>query len=293
MTAVAVGAGMVSPRGTPWRVLQAVTWILVGGPLITGLVYNVAQGGLGGDCHAYWLTGHRAQLYAAGPARVDAYLYSPAFAQLIRPLTWLPWPAFAGLWIVVEAATFAWLLRPLGWGWGVPAFLLCLPEIFLGNLHALFAVVLVAGFRRPGAWALVLLTKITPAVGLVWFAWRRQWRHLGIVMAWTLGIAAVSFAISPAAWTEWFRFIAAHGGSGSRAWSVTHFVAGLQLLIAACVMNKRLLLAPAMALASPVLTFFSPLTVLAAIPRMRAEQRAGDDSTAETAAGYKPSAALG
>ncbi len=46
---------------------------------------------------------------------MDAYLYSPAFAQVISVTTWLPWPVFAALWAGLEAAAFLWLLRPLGW----------------------------------------------------------------------------------------------------------------------------------------------------------------------------------
>jgi hypothetical protein len=50
-------------------------------------------GGAGYDSHAYWLT-RRGSRYLAAPGRHDAYLYSPAFAQVIRPLTLLPWPVF-------------------------------------------------------------------------------------------------------------------------------------------------------------------------------------------------------
>jgi len=45
------------------------------------------------------------------------------------------------------------------------------------SIHArgLLAVAIAVGFRYPAAWALVLITKVTPGIGLVWFAVRREW----------------------------------------------------------------------------------------------------------------------
>ena len=51
-------------------------------------------------------------------------------------------------------------------------------EVAGGNVSLLLAVAIVVGFRWPAAWALVLLTKITPGIGLLWFAVRREWRSL-------------------------------------------------------------------------------------------------------------------
>ena len=47
-------------------------------------------------------------------------------------------------------------------------------EVAGGNVSLLLAVAIVVGFRWPAAWALVLLTKITPGIGLLWFAVRRR-----------------------------------------------------------------------------------------------------------------------
>ena len=49
------------------------------------------------------------------------------------------------------------------------------------------ALAIVWGFRHPWTWSFVLLTKVTPAVGLLWFVVRREWRNLGIA----LGASAV------------------------------------------------------------------------------------------------------
>ena len=44
---------------------------------------------------------------------------------------------------------------------------------------SIVAAVLI-GFRHPWAWAFVALTKVTPGVGMLWFAVRREWRNFAI-----------------------------------------------------------------------------------------------------------------
>ena len=66
-------------------------------------------------------------------------------------------------------------------------------EVAGGNVSLLLAAAIVLGFRWPAAWSIVLLTKITPGIGLLWFAVRREWRSLAIALGATAVIAAVSF----------------------------------------------------------------------------------------------------
>jgi len=47
------------------------------------------------------------------------------------------------------------------------------------------------------------LTKVTPGVGLVWFAVRREWRSLAIAATATAVVVAVSAAVAPGAWAGW------------------------------------------------------------------------------------------
>lgn len=156
--------------------------------------------GDGVDAHAYWLTRDGIHYGVAGGS--DAYLYSPAFAQVIRPISLLDWPTFYAVWTALAVAALVYIAGPIG-----AVVLLCLPpvadEIITGNIHLLLAAVVVAGFRHPGAWAFALLTKVTPGVGLLWFAVRREWRALATVAAVTLGLVALSFALDPAAWFGW------------------------------------------------------------------------------------------
>ncbi len=80
-------------------------------------------------------------------------------------------------------------------------------EINAANINMLIVAVAVWGLRWPSLWALVLLTKVTPGVGLVWFAARREWRQLAIASGVTLGIAAISFAVVPDLWFQWIAYL--------------------------------------------------------------------------------------
>jgi len=232
---------------------------------------------LGYDSHAYWAA-WRHGVYSAGPGQRDAFLYSPAFAQAIRPLTLLPWGAFLVLWTAGSAAIFAWLLKPLGWWPGTAAFVLCLPAILMGNITALLALVLVIGFRHPSAWAFPLLAKVTPAVGIVWFLARKEWRPAAVALGVATAIAAISLAIAPGLWQTWAHLLISPGsfrdphrmGSGSELPLAPRLAAAIALTVLAARRDRRALLPVAAAIATPV--FWAPmsLTVLAARPRLRA-----------------------
>ena len=70
-------------------------------------------------------------------------------------------------------------------------------EINAGNVQILLALAVVLGFRWPAAWSFVLLTKLTPGLGLLWFVVRREWRALAVALGVTVAIAAFSFALVP------------------------------------------------------------------------------------------------
>ncbi len=105
------------------------------------------------------------------------------------------------LWTALQVGTTSWL----GGRWAVALF--AFPpvalEIHHGNIHILLAAAIVLGFRWPATWAFVLLTKVTPGVGLVWFAVRREWRRLAIALAVTGAIAGVSLVLEPQVWRSW------------------------------------------------------------------------------------------
>jgi hypothetical protein len=233
--------------------------------------------GFGWDSHAYWLA-WRGPMYKSGPMTPDAYLYSPAFAEAIRPAVLLSWPTFAVMWSVVLGVVLAWLLSPLRW-WAVPLWVASLPEIFAGNVFILLAVVAAIGLRYRWMWAFAALTKITLCLGPVWFAVRREWRHLGISLGVTLAIAVLSCAIDPHLWVQWVRFLHAQATKsthtlGAEIWPPLLYRLPVALLVVGwgAKTDKRWTLPIAMVLASPVM-WLGTFTMLAAIPRLRAYQR--------------------
>jgi Glycosyltransferase family 87 len=230
----------------------------------------------GFDAHAYWAA-WRHGVYSAAPNQVDAFLYSPAFAQALWLPDKLPWPVFVTLWMIATGAVFAWLLKPLGWRRGGALFVLCVPAICMGNVWAFIALATVLGMRRPGVLAVPLLTKLTPAVGILWFAARREWRPAAIALGVGLGVAAVSFAVDPHLWTTWVHLLArpedfrnpsrAQAGTGSIVPLAPRLVAAVALTVWAARANRPRWLPLATLLATPTLGILS-LSMLTAIPRM-------------------------
>lgn len=228
----------------------------------------------GVDARVYW-SAWQVNLYGAtGP--LSGYVYSPAFAQAIAPLTQLPWPEFQLIWCALAFGAYAWLLAPVQLRLRVPLLVACALPALNGNIEWLVALVLVMSFRYPTAWAVLLLTKITPGVGLLWFAVRREWRALSIALGATAVIAMTSFASSPALWTEWVSVLARQvqtvpggfAGVGIPDVPLVVRLGAAALLVAwAARAGHAWLLAPAVALANPDL-WIASLGVLAAIPRL-------------------------
>jgi hypothetical protein len=165
------------------------------------------------DARAYWSVDY-ANLYDLSlVGRRATYLYSPAFAQLIWPLTLLPWVVFAAIWSALNFAALIWMAGPV-----LAAVLLFFPfspvtdEITTGNIHLLIGAAIVIGLRRPPALAFPLLTKVTPGVAVLWLAAANKWRAFAIAIGATLAICAVSFAISPDAWFDWMRLLTVSSG---------------------------------------------------------------------------------
>lgn len=159
------------------------------------------------DVHSYWLAGGSDHPYANTIAsgfddsvNLYKYRYPPPLAQLFVPLSRLAFPLVAGLWIGMLYAVV--LVLSGRWAPLVLLFPPTLAELYLGNVNLLIALAIVVGFRWPAAWAVVLLTKITPGIGLVWFGVRREWRNLLVALGATAAVAGVSFVLAPTWWAE-------------------------------------------------------------------------------------------
>ena len=157
-----------------------------------------------------------------------AYLWSPVIIQAAAPLRDVSW--FVDGLRIINAGALVLMAGPAS----LPVLALepTILELRLANINILIGAAVVLGLRWPAAWAFVLLTKVTPGVGLLWFAVRREWQSLGIALAATTAVAAMSFAISPGAWIEWFRMLAATRELGPE-WVVLPFPLALRVVFAA------------------------------------------------------------
>ena len=248
-------------------------WVIVARVLFVVVRTVARRGPVGLDAHAYWLA-WGGPMYNAGPGVLDAYLYSPAFAQALWLPARLPWRAFDGLVCTTNVLLLAWLLRPLGWKWRVPLFLALLLEALSGNILIPLATAAVLGFRYPGAWAFSALTKVATTMGPVWWLMRREWAALAMWLGTTGAIVAVSASINPGLWLQWVRFLAAHAsqargdlGPMPLAPLVYRAPVGVALVAYGALRNWRWTIPVGMVLCTPV---FWPgsFALLAAIPRL-------------------------
>ncbi|MFN8521224.1 MAG: glycosyltransferase family 87 protein [Chloroflexota bacterium] len=200
-----------------WAAIAFVTLSALGGVVLLWAITSVLNSthGLGFDTRAYW--GYpRDEVYSPLPtlsAGYGFYRYSPVFVPLMTLWTAIPWPVFVTAWFAVGVVLYVWMVGP--WALALLAIPVFAVELFIGNVHLLLALAIVLGFRWPAAWSFVLLTKVTPGVGLLWFAVRREWRSLAIALGVTAAIAAVSLALTPDLWAEWLRSLTQTSEPGS------------------------------------------------------------------------------
>jgi hypothetical protein len=223
----------------------------------------------GMDARCYWIPSLSDPYLHSNWTDQIAYPYSPAFLQLLEPIRHLPWTAFMALWAAILMVSLTLITGPrlvlLGLAW------FGLMEIWGGNIELLVALAIVAGFRWPAAWSFVLLTKITPGVGLLWFAVRREWRSLVIAIAATAAITAVSFVLLPDAWWRWPQVLASNVGKNG-TWAavpiplVVRLPFAVVLIVWGALKNYRWVVPVGAMLALPALWYGGLSIALAALP---------------------------
>lgn len=235
--------------------------------------------GPGQDARAYWAAPLDAPYEPGSVGHESAYLYSPAFLQALAPLRALSWPAFLCVWTTLLLLVLRWLSGPLLFG---PLIVLTFPELWGGNITILLAAMIVVGFVRPGAWAFALLTKVTPALGLLWFAVRREWRALAEVGVVTGSIVAVSWLLAPQQWASWVDLLASSTGSSTVPGSVpiplmVRLPFAVVVIVWAALRGWRWLLPVGVLLAMPVVWWgsFALLAASVALERARVETLLG------------------
>ena len=227
--------------------------------------------GSGWDAHVYW-SASLARPYESSVAGLPgAYLYSPVFRQVIEPLAVFPWPVFHGVWVALLLGAIVLLGGPFA------IFLLLNPlvlfELQAGNIHTLLALAIVVGFRYPASWVFVLLTKVTPGVGVLWFVVRREWRNLATVIGATAVVVALSFVLAPALWVEWLKSLLANAAIPVSDYTGSIFgplwIRGplaVVIVVWGALTNRRWSVPLAATVAIPLLALFNLTLLIAIVP---------------------------
>ena len=249
---------------------------------VTYWVLMTRDGGLPVDVRYYWAA-DPANLYPFPElAEKNGYNYSPAFEFVVGWWRFVPFEVFAAIWRAILLAALVYLAGPF------TLFVLLTPpvasEINAGNIQILLALAIVLGFRWPAAWAFVLLTKVTPGIGLLWFVVRREWRSLGIALGATGAVAAGSAMLMPGAWLEWLDLLVRLAGrEGTWAAVPVPFLVRLPIAVAVVVWgartDRRWTVPVAGMLALPAL-WYGSLSMLLAVIALREPGRAATGMTA-------------
>ena len=227
------------------------------------------------DVVAYWQV-DLADPYHGNVGDLGFFAYAPPIALVLAPFTHLPWIAFVSLWYALLIGALVWMGRRETLV--LLAFPLIAVDLYHGNIHLLIAAAIVIGMRHPAAWSFVLLTKVTPGVGLLWFAVRREWRQLAVALGATAAIVAVTFVILPTQWLGWFNMLVDSAGTPP-PWPALPIPLWLRLPIAALIViwgarrDARWTVPVAAAISVPALwpgALRDPRRVLGSAPRRRA-----------------------
>jgi hypothetical protein len=228
----------------------------------------------GQEAFCYWIANLNSPYSLSDWGSPIAYVYSPAFLQLVLPLTHLPWLLFMAIWTGLLIGAVRYLTGPRLFAAGV---LLAAVELAGGNISLFLAVAIVIGFRWPAAWSFVLLTKVTPGIGLLWFVARREWRQVGIALGATALVIAASSILMPRAWLDWFDLLTSLPGRDG-TWAAVPIPLVVRLPVAVAVVlwgartNRRWTVPVAAMLALPAL-WYGGLTMLLAVIALRDPER--------------------
>jgi hypothetical protein len=191
-----------------WRPSSSRLRALRDGAVVAGLLFLVylfvviapQSQTVGFDALSYWIYSID-DPYRITHGTMGSFVYSPVAARLFQLDSLLPFWQFLWLWLGVLLGTAIWL-GGRRWLW-VLAFPPVALELYHGNIHLLIAAAIALGFRYPAAWSFVLLTKVTPGIGLLWFLVRREWRNLAIALGVTAALVAVSLVVDFRLWQQW------------------------------------------------------------------------------------------
>lgn len=204
-----------------WVGRRIAAWVLKGAAgigflfglwIIAGLGIAGYGGSGGSDAIAYWHAGRAildgTALYGADAGTTSAYLYSPLFAQVVAPLTFLSPVSFVWLWRALElgalrVATGSWTRA----GLAILVFPPVIIELAYANVNLVIAAICALAMRGLVApWSLPVVVKAAalPLAPMAFLADRRTFLFSGAI---ALGAVAVSVALAPALWSDYVTFL--------------------------------------------------------------------------------------
>ena len=228
-----------------WSRVERASRLLVLGIIAAITVLHVAymlSAPHGTDIAAYWNAAERLReglpLYPefADIDAHDVYRYSPWFAYLWVPITYLPLDFVAIVWTVLLLAASAVCVHRL-WGRGIAGFALLLlfgGELvivsFYGNVHPLMLAPLVWGVdRRSGPlWiALAASLKAAPLAFILVYVGRREWDKVAATLSITAVLVLPMLAFDLTHYTTSAGFTWGLAQVSMEAWAMVAILAAL------------------------------------------------------------------
>lgn len=231
---------------------------------------------LAADAYTYWSAPYSNPYPGPQLGLPGAYLYPPPFIQALAPLRLLPWEAFHGLWAAIGFGALIFLVGPVGGALAVSLLPFIYRDLLVGNVHLMLGATLVLGLRYPVLWAFPILTKLTPGVGVLWFAVRREWGRLLVAIGLTAAIALISILLTPDLWAAWLDRMQSDSG---RAGGTYLAILALRLAVSGAIVlyagwrSRAWLIPIAVVIALPILWPDSLAILLACFPMLAADMR--------------------
>ena len=195
------------------------------------------------------------------------FLYSPPVEMVMTAIrSVMPFELFVFLLRTAELIVLVVVAGPaVGLALFIPAVAI---ELNAVNINLLLVGAVLIGFRYPAVWAFIALTKVTPAVGMLWFAARREWRNFAFAAGTTVVIAAASWILAPETWNQYLATL--RGAPDISIWRIEW-----RLPLAAIVViwgarkDHRWAVIVAVFLALPRWYYLSPVVLVGLFPLVR------------------------
>ena len=225
--------------------------------------------------------------YANPWGATHAFVYSPVYAQVLYPLTLLPFEAFYKVLMAINLGALLFLVGPV---WAAVALPLAHPDIANGQVHLVLAASIVLMVRSPGWAAFGVLSKVTPGVTILWFPARREWRAFAVAVGVTATLVIVSVFTWPQAWFSWVTLLSESATHHVDTFSISQWPAIFRLpigagLVVMAAWRSRPAALPVIALFVLPSIWIGALVMLLAVPKLwtsESDRRPAQDDGAET-----------